>query len=61
MRRMKALIADLIAALPPERHESLRHFQRRLDATIAKSFENAEEKQEASVEDRQGLGTPRTH
>ena len=61
MRRMKALIADLVAALPPERHGSLRHFQQRLDATIAKSFDDAEEKQEASVEDRQGLGTPRTH
>ena len=61
MRRMKALIADLIGALPPERHASLRHFQKRLDATIAKSFEDAEEKQEASIEDRQGLGTPRSH
>jgi uncharacterized membrane protein len=59
MRRMKALVADLVAALPPERHESLRHFQQRLDATIAKSFVDAEEKLEASVADRQGLGTPR--
>jgi hypothetical protein len=46
--------------LPPERHESLRHHQRRLDATIARSFADAEEKQEASVEDRQGLGITRT-
>jgi uncharacterized membrane protein len=61
MRRMKALVADLIAALPPERHESLRHFQERLDTSIAKSFVDAEEKQEASVADRQGLGTPRSH
>jgi uncharacterized membrane protein len=61
MRRMRALAADLITALPPERHESLRHHQRRLDATIAKSFQDAEEKQDASIEDRQGLGTPRTH
>jgi uncharacterized membrane protein len=59
MRRMKALVADLIRALPPERHESLRHYQRRLDATIAASFEDAEWKLEASVEDRQGLGIPR--
>ena len=59
MRRMKALAADLIAVLPPERHESLRHHQQRLDATIARSFTDAEEKQEASVEDRQGLGIPR--
>ena len=61
MRRMKALAADLITALPDERRTSLRHHQQRLDATIAKSFEDAAEKQDASVEDRQGLGTPRTH
>lgn len=60
MRRMKALAADLIAALPEERRPSLRQQQQRLDATIAKAFEDAHEKQEASVEDRQGLGVPRT-
>ena len=60
MRRMKGLAADLIVALPPERHESLRHHQKRLDATIARSFADAEERQDASVEDRQGLGIPRT-
>lgn len=59
MRRMKALAADLIAALPEERHAALRHHQRRLDAQIARTFDVAEEKQEASVEDRQGLGVPR--
>ena len=60
MRRMKALAADLIRALPPERHEALRYQQQRLDASIAKSFQDAGAKQEASVEDRQGLGIPRT-
>jgi len=60
MRRMKALAADLVAALPPERHGALRAQQRRLDATIAKSFPAAEDQLEASVEDRQGLGAPRT-
>jgi uncharacterized membrane protein len=60
MRRMKALAADLIAALPAERQASLRHHQQRLDATIARSFEHADDKLEASVEDRQGLGVPRT-
>ncbi len=59
MRRMKALAADLIRALPAERHASLRHHQRRLDASISSSFEDAEEKREAAVEDRQGLGIPR--
>jgi len=60
MRRMKALAADLIRALPPERHEALHHQQQRLDTTIAASFQDAGEKREASVEDRQGLGIPRS-
>jgi uncharacterized membrane protein len=59
MRRMKALLCDLISALPTERHEPLRRYQVRLDATIARSFEDPEEKKEASIEDRQGLGAPR--
>jgi uncharacterized membrane protein len=59
MRRMKALAADLISALPAERHGPLRRQQQRLDASIAKSFDDAAEKMEASVEDRQGLGVPR--
>jgi len=59
MRRMKALAADLIATLPPERLPSLLRHQKRLDKTIATSFEDAEDKMAASVEDRQGLGTPR--
>ena len=60
MRRMKALAADLIRALPPERHEALHLQRQRLDSTIARSFQDLGEKQEASVEDRQGLGIPRT-
>jgi len=59
MRRMKALAADLIAALPPERHAPLRHHQERLDATIAKAFDDVAERLHASVEDRQGFGVPR--
>jgi len=59
MRRMKALVSDLIAALPEEREAALRDHQKRLDATIARSFKYAEEKRQASVEDRQGLGVSR--
>jgi len=61
MRRMKALVSDLIHALPEERHEALRSHQERLDATIARSFADPEEQLEAAVEDRQGLGVPRRH
>lgn len=60
MRRMRALAADLIRALPPERHEALHHQQQRLDASITQSFHDVGEQQEASVEDRQGLGIPRS-
>lgn len=59
MRRMKALAADLIAALPAERHAVLRRHQSRIDAAIAKAFDDAQDKEDASVEDRQGLGVPR--
>jgi len=58
MRRMRALISDLIAALPQERHPALEYQRERLNVTIARSFPDDEEKLEASVEDRQGLGVP---
>jgi uncharacterized membrane protein len=60
MRRMRALAADLIQALPAERHPALARYRERLDATIAQSFSDVEDKKDASVEDRQGLGVPRT-
>jgi hypothetical protein len=56
---MRALTSDLISALPPERHEPLRNLRARLDASVERSFPDAEGKREASVEDRQGLGVPR--
>ena len=59
MRRMKALAGDLIDFLPEERRKPLLRQQRRLNATIARSFETAEDKRQASVEDRQGLGVTR--
>ena len=60
MRRMRAMISDLIATLPQERHAAIEHHRERLNATIARSFADQEEKLEASVEDRQGLGVPRS-
>lgn len=58
-RRMTALLADLISALPDGRRAALRYWQQRLQDTITRSFVDAEEKMEASLEDRQGLGSPR--
>ena len=59
MRRMKALVADLLIVLPERRHPALDYWQQRFDASITRSFEDAEEKLSASVEDRQGLGVSR--
>jgi uncharacterized membrane protein len=56
MRRMKALIQNLTAVLPNERHAGLRDWERRLQGSIARSFSDAQEKRDASVADRQGLG-----
>lgn len=55
-RRMMALIKSLLAVLPVERHAALQHWERRVQATIMRTFEDAEEKKEAAVADRQGLG-----
>lgn len=59
MRRMKALVSDLILVLPEERRPALDYWRHRLEDTITRSFSDAEEQSDASVEDRQGLGTTR--
>jgi uncharacterized membrane protein len=59
MRRMRALVADLLMVLPVERHEGLKYWQQRLQASVTRSFEDADERLSASVEDRQGLGISR--
>jgi uncharacterized membrane protein len=61
MRRMNALVADLTLAVPEERRPTLKYWDGRLKATIARSFEDGEERSEALREDRQGLGIPRQH
>jgi uncharacterized membrane protein len=59
MRRMNALIGDLIQHVPEERRPAIRHWQGRMRATIARSFVAEEERLEALEEDRQGRGVPR--
>jgi uncharacterized membrane protein len=59
MRRMNALISDLLPAVPEKRRPALRYWEGRLKATIARSFADDEERMEASKEDRQGLGVGR--
>ena len=59
MRRMKALVSELISVLPAERQTALRHWQERLQFTIERSFVDQLDKLDASAEDRQGLGSAR--
>jgi uncharacterized membrane protein len=59
MRRMKALLSELIALLPEDRHASVREWQSRLQVTINRSFRAQQDKVEASTEDRQGMGVSR--
>jgi uncharacterized membrane protein len=59
MRRMSALIADLLAAVPEERRPALVYWQQRLRSTVASRFPDPEDQRNALTEDRQGLGAPR--
>ena len=59
MRRMNALIGDLLLHVPEERRAALRHWQARVRGTITRTFPVEEERAEALEEDRQGLGVPR--
>jgi uncharacterized membrane protein len=59
MRRLKALISDLIVALPAERRDALERWQRRLQVTVAAHYTDRDDHADASVEDHQGLGAPR--
>jgi len=59
MRRMNALVTDLAQAVPEKRRPTLKYWEARLKAVIARSFTDGEERMDASEEDRQGLGVPR--
>jgi hypothetical protein len=59
MRRMNALISDLLPAVSEQRRPALKYWGIRLKATIERSFADSEERTEASQRDRQGLGAPR--
>ncbi|HEV8445109.1 MAG TPA: DUF2254 domain-containing protein [Steroidobacteraceae bacterium] len=56
MRRMNALIHNLLENLPSGRREALNYWAKRLQGTVQRSFSDSAEKQDASVADRQGLG-----
>ena len=56
MRRMMALIKNLTEVLPAARTPALQRWERRLQSTIARWFADLDEKKDAAVADRQGLG-----
>jgi uncharacterized membrane protein len=60
MRRMKALLSELISLLPEDRHASIMKWQSRLQMTVDRSFPVQQDNMEASTEDRQGMGVSRS-
>jgi uncharacterized membrane protein len=56
VRRLRAMIENLIQTLPDHRHEELLGQLELLDRAMRKSFENPEELELARVADTQGLG-----
>jgi len=59
MRRMKALVTELISVLPEARRSAVRIWQERLRSSVERSFADQYDKSDASTEDRQGLGVAR--
>jgi uncharacterized membrane protein len=59
MRRMRALVSDVLPELPPERQPALRVYLARIDQGVDRAFPLGEEHRAASREDRQGLGMTR--
>jgi uncharacterized membrane protein len=56
MRRMRALIRSVMEHVPVERRAALGRYLDRVDAGIARAFDDEDDRRDALVEDRQGLG-----
>jgi uncharacterized membrane protein len=56
MRRMHALTESLAEVVAADRLPALRRWERRVEASIEQAFATVEERRDASVGDRQGLG-----
>ena len=59
MRRMNALVSQLTAAVPKQRHAALAFWRQRLDSVVGRHFVDPDERRDASAEDRQGFGVSR--
>jgi uncharacterized membrane protein len=60
MRRLRALLQDLLAQLPPPRQAAVSTHLLRVDRTIEQHFADADDVRDARTSDRQGLGLSRT-
>ena len=56
MRRMMALVKHLTEVLPASRTAALQHWEHRLQSTMRDRLPMCDEKKDAAVADRQGLG-----
>jgi len=59
LRRLNALIDNLISILPEKRRPELFSVRERVRGTISRSFQGRAEHMDASMADSQGLGIPR--
>jgi uncharacterized membrane protein len=59
MRRLNALMADLIPLIPVQRRAAVGHWQTRIASSIATHFIDDNERVDASARDRLGLGIDR--
>jgi uncharacterized membrane protein len=58
LRRLRAILDDLLRDSPPSRHPAVEHQLALLDQTIATCFPDPTERELALVSDRHGLGEP---
>ena len=59
MRRMRSLLQELMAHVPPERKVALQRYLSRIDSGIRRTFEDDDDRKDALEADRQGLGLSR--
>jgi uncharacterized membrane protein len=59
MRRMRALLQNVIEHVPPERRAAVERYLERVDKGIRRTFEDIEDRKDALEADRQGLGLAR--
>jgi uncharacterized membrane protein len=58
-RRMRALLRNLMAQTPVQRHVALQRYLDRINNGVARAFEDVDDRHDALAEDRQGLGLSR--